>query len=926
MDDQDRQNNRTSQPEAGGPLGLGSDIHSRYGVDPGVARSTSGFGLGESLSRFAAGHFALIRDIQQRWTIEDGQSHGSPLLDRRWSAGRSPFGAKMNAGAAGPSSRSMNARVAGEPEPAREIGGPLHQNPGGPEAPPRASLASNAAAIVSRKEASLNWSPASPSANPAQLQGQTDISWQPAAAGAVRVSPRTTSGGARRQNSSAEREPSSGDRPHNDLGPETVSHAASPVSLVQPPILSRAARKSALLQRQRATESSASRPGAAPGVERGTFDTSNDANDSRRDSSRTESFESGSETEGTTTARRSSESKASVGQGLSGGVDLEQSTPAVVDRVIFDSGSGSVLLGGALNGLQAPMMPTLLLPESGPLPNAIEALPPVTGTTVAAAEQASIRRPVVQQVLRRGNDPAGAQEPVERHPETPKRVAVPTARHPTEAAETPVIQRVLQQENESDRNENPTSVAPGSIGGQAVGTSRSALGSRFETEAAVVAETVVPTRITPGRIDVLHGSVGEFSAKSNAESDRQTPAPVSATPNSGDGMIVRRTRIESAPFETKAVDGGAIQITASKGAANVEPVLKPSIGPSVEARGEGAARQIVAEAPSEMPPARLPEQKASVIELPSAVEALPSQIHVSAPKVKRDQITASKGAADVGPVLKPSIGPSVEVRGEGAARQIAAEAPSETPPPRLPEQEASVIELPSAVKALPSQIHVSAPKVKRDQIGVSSGSLPESEIETAVPQLRPVSSGSSVLHRSPSTPVNAAEGDGHRLAVGVPPNPPIVRPPQTEGPSPLVPVHRVSGVMGGHTAISPDLFGGAATYGVGSAAGDASRDGLMAFSPSSPFPAGSDNRSQGLIGSAGSIQAIRPISRPIVVQRSPAAPTAAPTAPAIQAPGASPGGDGGSAGAPAVNITQLANRVYELLVKRLASERQRRGA
>src|SRR5271170_1069451 len=91
MDDQNDQKNRRSQAEADVYLGLGSDIHSRYGVDPGVARSTSGFGLGESLSRFAASHFGLIRDIQQRWTIEEGQSHGSPLLDRRWSVGRSPF-------------------------------------------------------------------------------------------------------------------------------------------------------------------------------------------------------------------------------------------------------------------------------------------------------------------------------------------------------------------------------------------------------------------------------------------------------------------------------------------------------------------------------------------------------------------------------------------------------------------------------------------------------------------------------------------------------------------------------------------------------------------------------------------------------------------------------------------------------------------
>jgi hypothetical protein len=91
-DDQRDHGPQLSDGESGIP-NLGHEVYRRYSVDPGIARSTSGFGLGESLARFALDRVGLLDEIQPRWKTANSRAVGGPQVDRMWSASRSPFGA-----------------------------------------------------------------------------------------------------------------------------------------------------------------------------------------------------------------------------------------------------------------------------------------------------------------------------------------------------------------------------------------------------------------------------------------------------------------------------------------------------------------------------------------------------------------------------------------------------------------------------------------------------------------------------------------------------------------------------------------------------------------------------------------------------------------------------------------------------------------
>jgi hypothetical protein len=90
-EDQQDQGPQLSDGESGIP-NLGGQIYRRYSVDPGMVRSTSGFGLGESLARFALDRVGLLDEIQPRWKTTNSRAVGGPQIDRMWSASRSPFG------------------------------------------------------------------------------------------------------------------------------------------------------------------------------------------------------------------------------------------------------------------------------------------------------------------------------------------------------------------------------------------------------------------------------------------------------------------------------------------------------------------------------------------------------------------------------------------------------------------------------------------------------------------------------------------------------------------------------------------------------------------------------------------------------------------------------------------------------------------
>jgi hypothetical protein len=67
---------------------LGRELYFRYAIDPGVARSTSGFAQSESISRFADGPFSLMSEIQQRWGMAVSSRPQWPQLHRVWSTSR----------------------------------------------------------------------------------------------------------------------------------------------------------------------------------------------------------------------------------------------------------------------------------------------------------------------------------------------------------------------------------------------------------------------------------------------------------------------------------------------------------------------------------------------------------------------------------------------------------------------------------------------------------------------------------------------------------------------------------------------------------------------------------------------------------------------------------------------------------------------
>ena len=78
--------NASRKADAGGQLGR--ELYFRYAIDPGVARSTSGFAQSERISRFADGPFSLMSEIQQRWGIAISSRPQWPQLHRVWSTSR----------------------------------------------------------------------------------------------------------------------------------------------------------------------------------------------------------------------------------------------------------------------------------------------------------------------------------------------------------------------------------------------------------------------------------------------------------------------------------------------------------------------------------------------------------------------------------------------------------------------------------------------------------------------------------------------------------------------------------------------------------------------------------------------------------------------------------------------------------------------
>jgi len=101
-DPEDGNNQMPPQAEEQEPLlDLGVEVYRRLAVDPGLVRSSSGFGLGESMARFAFDRMRLVTDIEPRWRTANADA---PIGDiqRIWTRGprrRVPVGGGATTGA-----------------------------------------------------------------------------------------------------------------------------------------------------------------------------------------------------------------------------------------------------------------------------------------------------------------------------------------------------------------------------------------------------------------------------------------------------------------------------------------------------------------------------------------------------------------------------------------------------------------------------------------------------------------------------------------------------------------------------------------------------------------------------------------------------------------------------------------------------------
>lgn len=257
---------------AGGALG--SEICARYGVDPGVVRSTSGFGLGRDLSRFAASRVNLLPALQQRLTAVNAEPSAAAQLDRVWFTQPPAIASPRIAAAGLPShtilAASSPARHAMEPLPvlASSTQAPLVQAPSVDAISPVSS-----ATPPSLRSAKANRSPATISGDaghapsedsPSPVQSlESHHSVEPSAAPANAIAPSAPV-------SRAAAEPTSSAAPLPPERQNAIVHVPSVTSAAQPtapimerPIFKRGMRHGAPVDRQAAESQPASSPASA---------------------------------------------------------------------------------------------------------------------------------------------------------------------------------------------------------------------------------------------------------------------------------------------------------------------------------------------------------------------------------------------------------------------------------------------------------------------------------------------------------------------------------------------------------------------------------------------------------------------------------------------------------------------------------------
>lgn len=856
-DDQQDQRPQLSDDASGCP-DLGSQVYRRYSVDPGVARSTSGFGLGESMARFAFDRLGLVNEIQPRWKTTNSPVSGAPQVDRIWSAGRSPFGSSH---AERPSSSPLLSRAAapGAVPALPELPGPSLQratigstalpvsgiDPIAPVHAPTARAIQRSTDSSSRSADQAGTAPSAISkgsfndrssstpafrASPAGRQGGHTPLNEASGGGVMRSSAGTARTGsqvppdstavsnsgtsARPQANSSAIDRTDGRGPSNEpqpgivmrsrdsrVTPETTQLSTaerSPVN-VQPPIISRAARRSAQLQRQPQREE------IVPPVSEGVTDRKQrSAHDlpilqhADHDSSRVNRSPQGN-------------------RGESG------ATPQ--SKVPLDSRST-----GSLTSVQG---------------------------TVVGAEQ--ITSTHAESIAKTEIHPSVPSSPLHTKSNLPQPIATPLS------GQADPVWRKLKDAKASPEAPSPQGSSERTI-------QRAALPSVNSSKAA--SSPSIPDEPRTNKPSSLPGSasIPPQSSLVQIASPANIPAPSPTFHPSHRGEQINSTEIshKAAASQTHDESPKMIARTATH-AKSMDPVATNS-----------SPREIIA--------ATQPVWRAS-ISTPAESLAASSAVAGPSPSMLSEVMVARK----------TSVSSDSSRQGEIAQ---AAEIEEIRPLPRVPAELAAKPEAPEMV----SHRHRTMGPQATGQVLSAASSEYGSAGVPAAPK--------TILQRSAAGPISGQSERGP--AQSHPPvssSPVVVKPLPVAAESAPASIHRSADSRNAHAADTaasfPSHFNNSVDF--PSAAVHRVATGGSYNSPSTPTGGGERH-------SAASYPAN------LMVQRSSSPAGGSTAAPAVPPAPSLPTIDANQPASPAVNITQLANRVYDLLVRRLASEQQRRGA
>ena len=240
-------------------LGLGQAIHAHYGVDPGVMRSTSGFGLAASLTDFATSRVPLLATILPQWTTMKSPASAVPQINALFLSSGPRFGRRTDTPIAKSSDRSISRARTLTSRPVQEtrVDTTAHSEAVAPEM--NSTQSAPAARYVQRTRSTASSSDAHPS--PASLQhnhnDREGLSRKASSSGQMLAHANATikdgvSGGVPKPVQSSTTEQIARRSSMGDSSAETSVFATlhrSPADL-QPRILSRAARRALQSNRQ----------------------------------------------------------------------------------------------------------------------------------------------------------------------------------------------------------------------------------------------------------------------------------------------------------------------------------------------------------------------------------------------------------------------------------------------------------------------------------------------------------------------------------------------------------------------------------------------------------------------------------------------------------------------------------------------------